>query len=220
MFTQKTIAAAAAIALLPVGAFAGEFSATAGFEASIEFDDNLDSTGDAVELSLGAEYAAGGFTAGVSATFADTTSGGDEVEYELALGYGGDLSDALSYSAGLTATWLKDKDYQGTEAELGFSYAFTDDITGSYTYTNVVEAPTSVGTEGDYSHEVAVEIAVGDWTVEPVISVDQADVVAYELNFGYEFESGVSVGIEFEDNDTAGTKMTTSLIFGYEIDLI
>jgi hypothetical protein len=218
MFTQKTLAAAAAIALLPVGAFAGEFSATAGFEASIDFDNDLDPTGDAVELSLGAEYAEGGFTAGVSATFADGAT--DEVEYELALGYGGDLSDVLSYSAGLSATWLDDSDYQGTEAELGFSYAFTDDITGSYTYTNVVDAPAAVGTEGDYSHEVAVEIAVGDWTVEPVISVDQADVVAYELNFGYEFESGVSVGIEFADDDTAGTKMTGSLIFGYEIDLI
>ena len=79
MFTQKSLAAAAAIALLSVGAFAGEFSATAGFEASVDFDSDFDSTGDAVELSLGGEYTAGGFFAGLTFTFAEA-GGVDELE--------------------------------------------------------------------------------------------------------------------------------------------
>jgi hypothetical protein len=210
MFTQKTFAAAAAIALLPVGAFAGEFSATAGFEASIDFDSDFNKSGDAVELSVGGAYEEGGFSAALGLTY-DSSEATDELETELSIAYGGDLSDKAGYEVSLTSTWLNDKGYDTTEAELGLTYAFSDVAEGSYTYTYDLE------TDAD-AHEIAVEFIVGDWTVEPVIGTD-GTTESYELNFGYEFESGVTLGVEFSD-DSAGNNLATSLIFGYEIDLI
>ena len=211
MFTQKSLAAAAAIALLPVGAFAGEFSATAGFEASVDFDSDFDSTGDAVELSLGGEYTAGGFFAGLTFTFAEA-GGVDELETELALGYGGDITDKTSYEVALYGYWYDDSGYDTTEAELVLSQAFSDTVSGSYTYTYDIES------EDDY-HEVALEVAVGDRTVEPVLGTD-GDVTAWELNFGYGFEGGVGLSIEFSDDDSAGSDLTTSIVFDYELDLL
>jgi hypothetical protein len=217
MFTQKTLAAAAAIALLPAGAFAGEFSATAGFEATVSFDDDLEAVGDAVELSLGGEYTEGGFTAALGFTFADTgvnaitgASNGDEVETELSVAYAGDISEALGYEVSLTSTWLNDTGYDTTEAELAFSYAIAEGIDGSYAYTYDLE------TEDD-SHEIAVAFGLGDWSVEGVIGTDGTDET-YELNFGYEFDSGVSFGLEFSDGSAAA--LAADLIFGYSFDLI
>ncbi|WP_420567225.1 hypothetical protein [Thalassovita sp.] len=214
MFTQKTLAAAAAIALLPAGAFAGEFSASAGFEASIDFDDSLTATGDAVELTLGGEYAEGGFSAALDLTFAETGGTGDEVETELSLAYAGDISDKVGYEVSVTSNWLNDSGYDTTEAELAFSFALAEGIDGSYAYTYDLE------TEADY-HEAAIEFALGDWSAETVLGLDPAtDVVAWELNFGYEFENGIEMGIEFSDDDAPGTDLGASLIFGYSWDLI
>ncbi|MGH1354960.1 MAG: hypothetical protein ACRBBS_07775 [Thalassovita sp.] len=211
MFTQKTLAAAAAIALLPVGAFAGEFSATAGFEASVDFDSDFNQSGDAVEFSLGGEFEEGGFSAALGLTYDSSAAGSDEVETELSIAYGGDITEKAGYEVSLTSTWLNDSGYDTTEAELGLSYAFSDMAEGSYTYTYDLE------TEAD-EHEVAVEFTVGDWTIEPVLATD-GTTDSYELNFGYEFDSGVTMGVEFSD-DSAGNNLATSLIFGYEIDLL
>lgn len=209
MFTQKTLAAAAAIALLPAGAFAGEFSATAGFDATTSFDKDLNSTGDSVELSLGGEYTEGGFTAALGFTYAEN-AGVDEVETELSVAYAGDISEALGYSVSLTSTWLDDNGYQTTEAELAFSYAFSDDLEGSYAYTYDLE------TDGDY-HEIALAYGLGDWSIEGVIGTDGA-TEDYELNFGYEFENGIAFGVEFADG--SATPLTADVTFGYSFDLI
>lgn len=210
MFTQKTLAAAAAIALLPVGAFAGEFSATAGFEASIDFNEDFNYDGDAVELTLGGAYEHGGFSAGLDFTFAGTGNNRDELETELSLAYGGDITEQFSYEVSLTSNWMNDSGYDTTEAELGLEYAISDAVEASYTYTYDIEAETD-------EHEVAVEFAVGEWTIEPVLGYD-GDETSWELNFGYEFEGGVELAVEFSGGEDSDTE--TSIVFEYELDLL
>lgn len=213
MYTQKTLLAAA-IALLPAGAFAGEFSASAGFEGTIDFDNDFNTTGDEIELFLGGEYEHGGFSAALVMTWNsdDAEAGADELELELELAYGGKISDKTSYEVAATATWLNDSKYDTTELEFGLAHEFTDNVEGSYTYTYDVEAE-------DDEHEIAVEVGLGDWTVEPVLGTD-GDVTWYELNFGYEFESGVELAVEFSDDDSAGSEIETAIVLGYEFDLL
>ena len=197
MFTQKTLCAAAALCLLPLGAYAGSFDTTFGAFGTLVYDKDLDKIDDFVELEAETTYSFG--SGAYVGAYGYWISGGgpDEIEFDLYLGYAGDV----------TGYWFNDSGYSNYDVTLDLMYAFSDSISATYELVWDPDAETT-------DNSVEVEIAYGDWTIAPLVGIDAADDVYSELSFVYGFDNGASFEVLFEDGETASP--TISFIAGYE----
>ncbi|MDF1801436.1 hypothetical protein [Thalassovita sp.] len=207
MFTHKTIVAATALSLLPLGAYAGSLETTFGAFGTLVFDENLDKTDDLVELEVDTSYS---FDSGAyigAYGYWDSSASTDEFEFDLYLGYAGDISDKAGYDVFLTGYWFNDTGYSNYDVTVDLTYAFSDSIEATYELVWDPDAETT-------DNSIALEIGYQGWTITPLVGVDSADDVYTELSFLYGLDSGLSFEVLFEDSETSTP--TISLIAGYE----
>lgn len=216
MFTQKTLAAAAAIALLPMSAYAGSVEIGGYVAGNVIYDDSYTKIDDYIDAEVTGTYSFGsGFYAGVNLYY-DGSLTTDDFETSVFLGIANDITDKVGYDFSIANYWYNDTaaaEYYDVTLDLLF--AFTDNVSGTLEF-NV--APDLTNT---YDHNFALEIGVDKWTIIPTVGVanDGTGEVTYtELEFIYGFDNGLYVEVDFYDDDAS--LPTTGVYLGYEFSLL
>lgn len=207
MFTPKTFCAAAALCLLPLGAYAGSVEVTAGVQGNLFYDKDLDKTGDSIEGYVNA--AIGNFYGEIwLGTLDDPT---DEFEYELTLGYANDINDKLSYDASITGYYLNDSGYQNYYVTLDMTYAFSDSLSGTLELSGDPENDTT-------DHNLSLEYVLDKWTIVPTVGVIDGDTTYGELEFIYTLDNGVWFEADFYDDEVSSPAI--GFYIGYDFTLM
>lgn len=207
MFTHKTLCAAAALCLLPLGAYAGSVEVTAGVQGNLFYDKDLDKTGDSVEGYVNA--AIGNFYGEIWLGTLDDPI--DEFEYELTLGYANDINDKLSYDASITGYYLNDSGYQNYYVTLDMIYAFSDSLSGTLELSGDPENDTS-------DHNLSLEYTLDKWTIIPTVGILDGDTNYAELEFIYTLDNGLWFEADFYDDEASSP--TIGFYIGYDFTLM
>lgn len=207
MFTQKTLCAAAALCLLPLGAYAGSVEISAGVAASLYFDENLDHTSESVEGYVEAAY--GGLYGGIWIGSLDDPI--DAAEYDVYVGYTNDVNDKFSYDVYVTGYWGDESGYWTYDITTDLTYAFSDMVSATYELVYDPDADTT-------DNSIALAFAVNDkWTITPLVGVDAADDTYGELSFVYGLNDQVSFEVLFEDSETAAPMITLTANYDFTV---
>ncbi|SMO50399.1 hypothetical protein SAMN06265173_10478 [Thalassovita litoralis] len=207
MFTPKNLCAATALCLLPMGAYAGSVELSGGLAASLYFDKDLDHTSETVEGYVEAAY--GGLYGGIWIGSLDDPA--DDVEYDLYIGYAGDVNDNFSYDVYVTGYWGDDSGYWTYDVTTDLTYAFSDSVAATYELIWDPDADT-------FDNSIAVEFAVNDkWTITPLVGIDGADDTYGELSFLYGLTDEVSFEVLFEDSESASPMITFTAYYDFSI---
>lgn len=206
MFTRTTLCAAAALCLLPLGAYAGTVEISGGVAANLYFDNDLDHVADDVEGYVQAAY--GGLYGGIWIGSLDDPI--DEFEYDLYVGYANEVNDKFSYDVYVTGYYGNNSGYWAYDITTDLTYAFSDTVSATYELVYDPDAETT-------DNSIALAFALDKWTITPLVGRDAADVNYGELSFVYGLTDEVSFEVLFEDSEVMAPMITLTASYDFTV---
>ncbi len=206
MTNVKCALVAATVCLLPLSAQANDISFYGGVQGTLTFDDSLSHSGEALEGYVGVENA-GLFAELWLGTLDDPT---DDFEYELSIGYGGDIDDKLSYGLSATGFFLNNSGHQNNELAGGLYFAASE----SFNFGG--ELAWDPETD-DLNKAIVFDWAANEKiTFEGEIGLSDADNNTYwELAALYDFGNGFGTGLLYEDTNDAPGQVSILMTYDF-----
>jgi len=198
MKTLTAIVTLCAFGAIPITSAAQEVPEpefTFGAALTANVDVTNDGTLDSVEGEFSGEMAIGGFFTGIVLTsvYQDPT---DNVEYEVYLGYGGELANGLEWAAQYSYIGLDTSGYDGEEVSLEAAFPLSDRV-------EVGAAVIADPDTWDSDQEIGIGYDLTDrWALGALVGNSDRDGNTYgEIGLGYDAGDGLGFEIVYEDED-------------------